>query len=66
MWSYDGKGYIIRLYNSADKSENVKLEIPCLDMEKGLEFGKFEVKTFRVDPESKTFEETDIIERSKC
>ncbi|MBR5587183.1 MAG: alpha-mannosidase [Clostridia bacterium] len=64
--AYDDNGYVIRLYNSAEKAEKVKLSIPCLGLEKDLEFGKFEVKTFRIDPETKTFEETDIIERSKC
>lgn len=61
--SYDGNGYIIRLYNSLDKDTKTTLKITPLNMEKEINFGKFEVKTFRIIPETNSFKETDLIEK---
>ena len=63
--AYDDKGYIIRLYNSSDRAETAGLTVTPLHMKKELSFGKFEVKTFRIDTEAKTFTETDLIERER-
>ena len=60
--AYDDNGYIVRLYNSSDREETARLEISPLHMVEKLTFGKFEVKTFRIDTEKKTFVETNLIE----
>lgn len=62
--AYDKNGYIIRLYNSCDNVQKAKLEIPCIKLDTEITFGKFEVKTFRVDVENGKLTETDIIERT--
>lgn len=61
--AYDDNGYIIRLYNSSANEEKIDLDIMCLGIKKEISFGKYEVKTFRVVPETGEFAETDIIER---
>ncbi|MBE6688353.1 MAG: alpha-mannosidase [Ruminococcaceae bacterium] len=61
--AYDSNGYIIRLYNSSDKAQKVSVKISCIGTDKDITFGKFEVKTFRVDTATGSFEETDMIER---
>lgn len=61
--AFDDNGYIIRLYNSAASTQTANIEIPCIGTKKALEFGKYEVKTFRVNTATGAFEETDMIER---
>ncbi len=61
--AFDGNGYIIRLYNSAAEAQTSSIEIPCIGVKKALTFGKYEVKTFRVNTQTGAFDESDIIER---
>lgn len=61
--AYDDNGFIVRLYNSSSKKEKAKINIKPIGLEKEIEFGKFEVKTFRVKVESCEFAEADIMER---
>ncbi len=59
--AHNDNGYIIRLYNSSPQDETASIKIPCLNIDKNISFGKYEIKTFRIN--SEIFEETDIIER---
>ena len=43
--------------------EKAEINIKPIGLIKEIEFGKFEVKTFRIDVESGEFAETDIMER---
>ena len=61
--AYDEKGFIVRLYNSSDKEEKAEIFITPINLKKEINFGKYEVKTFRIDTESGKFVETDIMER---
>lgn len=48
--------WIIRLYNSSAGKQLALLHLPVLNIKKTISFGKFEVKTFRVNSKSKIFE----------
>lgn len=61
--AYDDNGFIARLYNSSENVEKVALKILPLNIEKEVEFGRFEVKTFRIDTLGGLIKETDIMER---
>lgn len=61
--AYDDNGYIVRLYNSSDRAETAKIAITPFDMKQEVTFGKYEVKTFRIDTDRKYFTETDFLER---
>lgn len=63
--AYDGNGYIVRLYNSSNQEETVTVDITPLQMQQTLTFGKYEVKTFRINVENTTFTETDLLERKE-
>lgn len=61
--AYDNNGFIVRLYNSSSEIEKVNISVTPMKLTKEITFGKFEVKTFRIEPQSGIFKETDIIER---
>ena len=58
----NGSGWIVRLFNSSDKPQFARLVAPSLGVRKKIEFGKFEIKTFRIH--NKKMTETNLIEQS--
>ncbi|MBE6810989.1 MAG: alpha-mannosidase [Ruminococcaceae bacterium] len=54
----NGEGYIIRLFNPTEKSQNCILHFYDAQME--IQFGKYEIKTIRFD--GKSFTETNLME----
>ncbi len=44
----DGDGYIVRCYEAAGRADRAEIEIPMLNRKWTAEFGKCEIKTFRI------------------
>ena len=59
----DGNGLIVRLFEPTGKPRAVTLGLPAFGVRKKVRLGGFEVKTLRFSPRSKTWAETDLIER---
>jgi len=55
--------YILRLFEPAGVARSTTLRIPALGFEAVVKLGAFEVKTFRLDPDTRKWEETDLLER---
>ena len=51
---------IIRLFEPTGKKRMTTLSLPVLDLRKELSFQPFEIKTLALDPETRTFTETDL------
>ena len=56
-------GYVIRLFEPTGSRRSTTLTIPALDISKDVSLGPFEIKTFCVDPVTRTIVETDLMER---
>ncbi|MGZ4886690.1 MAG: glycosyl hydrolase-related protein, partial [Candidatus Aminicenantales bacterium] len=59
----DGNGLIVRLFEPTGKSRAVTLGLPAFGVRKKVRLGGFEVKTLRFSPRTKTWAETDLMER---
>lgn len=58
----DGKGYILRFYETAGQAVSSRVSLPFLGMETQLSFGPQEIKTLRAFPETGELMETLITE----
>lgn len=54
--------YIIRVFEPMGKERKTVLELPCLGIKKRIELGKFEIKTLKLDLQTKELEELNCIE----
>ena len=61
--SEDGKRLILRLFEPTGHTRKTQVTVPCLQMEFGVAFSGFELKTLAIDLDSKTVFETDLLER---
>jgi alpha-mannosidase len=61
--SEDGNDLVIRLFEPTGKPRTVTLRLPAFAVRKQFRLGGFELKTLRFSPRSRTWAETDLIER---
>jgi len=59
----DGKGWIVRLFNTSATGRKARLDIPALAVKAGIRFGAYEIKTLRVSGKGGVPVEADLIER---
>ncbi len=59
----DGRGLIIRLFEPTGQARKTTLSLPFRGLEHEVSLSPFEIKTLRIDPETKTVVETDLLER---
>ncbi len=55
----ESEEYTLRLYNSSGHAAETRIEIPYLGFKQQILFGKYEIKTFKINAKEKIF-----IERS--
>jgi alpha-mannosidase len=60
--SEDGEALVIRGYETAGREVTAALYIAALDQNFALCFAPHEIKTLRIDPETRTLRETDLLE----
>ena len=61
--SADAADLIIRLYEATGSACRATVTVGALDTSRQLSFGPFEIRTFRISPESGRWTETDMLER---
>ena len=61
--SEDSEEFIVRLFEPTGKARTTTLVMPPLDIEKQIGLGAFEVKTFRINADTGSVVETDLLER---
>jgi len=61
--SEDGRDLVIRLFEPTGKPRQATLRLPALGVRKRVRLGGFEVKTLRYSLRTKTWSETDLVER---
>ena len=54
--------YIIRVFEPTGEPRSTTLEVVPLDMRQEIRLSGFEIKTFRVDPVTRSFREVDLLE----
>ncbi len=54
---------IIRLFNPTETARTATVSIPAIELELAVELSPFELQTIAVDPEKKTFDNVDLMER---
>lgn len=59
----DGKGYVMRVFNTTGQNRETTIEIPAIGINNRVRLGPFEIKTFRVDADDKKLTEVDLLER---
>ncbi|MBC7959341.1 MAG: alpha-mannosidase [Vallitaleaceae bacterium] len=55
--------YIIRLFEPTGKERSTVIEFPVIGLKQLIKFGKFEIKSFKLNIEKKTLVEVDLLER---
>ena len=55
---------ILRLFEQTGQARKVVVSLPFAKMKKTVSFGKFEIKTLKVDLEERTWNETDLTENN--
>lgn len=55
--------YILRLFEPTGEARSTRLRIPVLGVDQTIALGRFEIKSFLIDPETGTLEEVDLTER---
>jgi alpha-mannosidase len=63
--SEDGNDLILRLFEPTGKPRSVAVRLPAFGAGKRVRLGGFEVKTLRFSPRTKTWRETDLLERGR-
>ncbi len=58
----DGEGYVFRLFEPTGTARSTEVTIPALEVRRAVCLSAFEVKTFRVDPETKSVREVTLLE----
>ena len=58
----DGYGYILRAYETNGEVVTARVRLFMLDLDIELQFAPYEIKTIKIDPESKQFEEVNLLE----
>jgi alpha-mannosidase len=61
-YAEDGAGLIIRLFEPTGQTRSTVLSMPCLSLETRVELAAFEIKTLRVDLQTRTLGGTDLME----
>ena len=59
----DSENYVIRLFEPSGQARTTTLTIPALDVEHVVKLKAFEIKTFLFVPQTRTFTETNLLER---
>jgi alpha-mannosidase len=55
--------YIVRLFEPTGKAQTTTLSIPPLKIKKKITLGKFEIKTVKVNPKTRTVKEVGLMEK---
>ena len=63
-FSEDSNDIIVRLFNPTNKPCETICEFPIWGLEKQIRFGKFEIKSFKIDVTDLLIRETDLLERN--
>lgn len=58
----DGKGFILRLFEPTGTPRATTLSLPALGLSLDVRLGPFEIKTFRLEPQTRKFIECDVME----
>lgn len=58
-----GNGLIFRFFNPMENQTDTLLNIPAAGIFQTIRLGKYEVKTYRLDPNTQQLTETDLLER---
>ncbi len=61
--SEDGRDLVVRLFEPTGKPRQATLRLPAFGVRKRVRLGGFEAKTLRFSPRTKTWSETDLVER---
>ncbi|HPW17489.1 MAG TPA: glycoside hydrolase family 38 C-terminal domain-containing protein [Candidatus Aminicenantes bacterium] len=61
--SEDGRDAVVRLFEPTGAPRRVTVKVPALGAKAAVRLGGFEIKTLRVDRRTKSFRETDLLER---
>jgi len=59
----DGRGYILRLFEPTGQPRSATLRLHALGLSQPVQLGSFEIKTLRLDPQTRTLTEADLLER---
>ena len=62
--SEDGRDVVIRLFEPTGRPRRVVVKLPALGARTAVRMGAFEIKTLRFNRRTKTFVETDLLERA--
>jgi alpha-mannosidase len=57
--------YIVRLFEPTGEQRVTTISFPALDVRQTVTLGAFEIKTLRLNPESRTLTEVDLLERKR-
>jgi alpha-mannosidase len=61
--SEDGRDAVVRLFEPTGRPRRVVVKVPALGARTAVRLGGFEVRTLRLDRRTRTFVETDLLER---
>jgi len=59
----ESEDYILRLFEPTGIGRATTLTVPCLALEHRIEINPFEIKTLRLNPDSRTVREVNLLER---
>jgi len=60
--SEDGKALVVRLFEPTGRPRKATLRLPALQVEAPVALGAFEIKTLRIDPQTRAVTENDLLE----
>jgi len=63
--SEDGRDLVVRLFEPTGRPRQATLRLPAFGVRKRVRLGGFEAKTLRFSPRTKTWSETDLVERRR-
>ncbi|MEN6560362.1 MAG: glycoside hydrolase family 38 C-terminal domain-containing protein [Acidobacteriota bacterium] len=62
----DGRDVVIRLFEPTGRPRRAVVKLPALGARTAVRLGAFEIKTLRFNRRTKTFAETDLLERARA